>query len=402
MSKENRYKWTSFALLFMLVLDAGWRYFWEDPEILRYVKNGVEIVEYHSVEKWLPRYTLRLQEQLSISGSFRDSVFIPFGKLQDLMVDQNKNIFIVERNTSRIYKFSQTGKLLQLQPGRKGLGPGESMAPGPMFFQKGLFYWLSQSPQKIIALDLDLNFIKEMSLKPRTVFWIFRDRRNEPIFFLTLDLLAKKTTRNAYSKWLRAFHTYNSPFLPEIPYGLHVSNGGKRQGNTLVLDYTVPAFYVLAPDCTFWINNTIEYTIELRKMHNHFRTIKIDYPPIKLSDKEKNELKQKAMERNFVGILNQAGLRKKVINFPELHKQIASIDLLNEEIWVSLFASKSKSSQQIHVYDFNGRLIKLVLLEGFRFEQTNKKYIVDDMLYVIQSDDQNGYTTVKRYKMQFL
>ncbi len=372
----------------------------ENSKITRSYDDGVEIIQYHDIEDWLPRYQMELKEITAISGYYRDSLFFPFAELWDFLIDRESNFFILERNTCRVYKFSRAGKLLKTF-GHRGLGPGETTSPGPLFFSEGSFYLLSQAPQKLIRFDPDLNYLADISLEPHTVFWVFRDQNNEANFFLTLDLLKTPAKRNSKSHWLRAYHTFNSPeFRRDTLATNRYHVGGEKQGNTIILDYTVPARFLMAADSTFWINQTVAYRIHLKNKHKPDKIIVIEYPLSELSEREKKELKEKALSRNFGSILAQAGLKKKVRNFPEYQQQITAIDQLNEEIWVTVFSPADKENQEIHVYDLQGTLKKLISTEDARFSTGRKKYARGDTLYMIETGE-NGDTAVKCYTMNF-
>ncbi len=255
----------------------------QSEQVIRTVEDGIEIIQYNNPEKWIPRFTLKLEEELVIAGYYED-VYVPFGKLTDVMVNQNGEIFIVEQNTSKVYKFSKQGEFIKTF-GRTGKGPGESIDPGSMFLYENNYCYLAQTPQKVIFFDQDLNYVDDLTLRPRTAAWIYRDQNNSPLFFYTMDSVVPENGNVLDRYFLSSWHTFNYPnFKRDTLSEYRSRNPGERQGNKYIMDYEAPAVSRFAPDSTFWINKSIEYKIELKNRFKGQRIIKIDYPLEKLTD----------------------------------------------------------------------------------------------------------------------
>ena len=105
----------------------------------REFRDGVEIIKYINIDAWIPKYELHLQEEFTISGYWENDEFVTFGDPADFMVDEEDNIYFVDRRISRIHRFSKNGDYIK-SAGREGKGPDESMAPGGIFqYQNHIF-----------------------------------------------------------------------------------------------------------------------------------------------------------------------------------------------------------------------------------------------------------------------
>lgn len=102
--------------------------------------------------------TFKQKTNLSIPRS-------PLGQKLKIVVGSNANYYVLDTDHHRILRFSATGELLR-QAG--GLGTGPLQFDNPVDFDSdGLALWiLDRQNQRLVRLDLALNYVEELSLAP--------------------------------------------------------------------------------------------------------------------------------------------------------------------------------------------------------------------------------------------
>jgi len=114
------------------------------PEVLRIV-NGAAPEQ--GVE------TITLQEMWRAGGADDEDVI--FGVVNQAMVDDDNNIYLLDTQLSEVKVFSPEGELINTL-GREGDGPGEFRNPGDMcFLPDGTLGVLQGFPGKVIKLNMD-------------------------------------------------------------------------------------------------------------------------------------------------------------------------------------------------------------------------------------------------------
>ncbi|MGD2245531.1 MAG: NHL repeat-containing protein [Candidatus Aminicenantes bacterium] len=122
-------------------------------------KNGIKIVK-NPAEPLYGEITLELEEDLNIGREDDDNYL--FYQPRNISIDDQKNIYILERGNHRIQKFSKDGQFLQTI-GKKGQGPGEFERPYSLFVDKNNAIYVSDRG-KIHFFDSTGEFAKTIPL----------------------------------------------------------------------------------------------------------------------------------------------------------------------------------------------------------------------------------------------
>ncbi len=89
---------------------------------------------------------------------------ILFSSIESVCEDAQKNVYVLDRMASKIYKFSPDGKLL-LSFGGKGQGPGEFQAPHDIFIAQNGHIIVSEDIAFVSVFNAEGQFIERISTK---------------------------------------------------------------------------------------------------------------------------------------------------------------------------------------------------------------------------------------------
>jgi hypothetical protein len=109
-----------------------------------------------------------VREQLCLGGDETEDYFFARPKID---VDNDGNIFVLDRQLRQIMKFDKTGALLRTFS-RAGEGPGEigSLASWMRVTRRGTVMLADYSNARLTEFDNDGNFMRDRKLKPLTSF----------------------------------------------------------------------------------------------------------------------------------------------------------------------------------------------------------------------------------------
>ncbi len=128
-------------------------------------QNGVKVVK-NPAEPVYGEILLDLEEDLSI-GREDDDNYVFYGGIS-IDVDDQGNIYVLERGNCRLQKFDLTGPYLQTI-GKKGQGPGEFESPSRLFLDKENNSYVSeQRKRKIHLFNSKGEFVKSILLSNTT------------------------------------------------------------------------------------------------------------------------------------------------------------------------------------------------------------------------------------------
>ena len=95
-----------------------------------------------------------------------EGVFL--GRVPSVSMDAQRNIYLVDRDSKKVWKFNEEGHFLSSYLEGEGKGPGEVLRPTQCFVdEEGSMYVLDGGQNKIIILDSEGNFVREQVLKMR-------------------------------------------------------------------------------------------------------------------------------------------------------------------------------------------------------------------------------------------
>lgn len=117
--------------------------------------NGVKVVNNPKIPVY-GELILDLEEDLSIGNDDDDNYM--FFRIGDIKVDNDGNIYVLERGNIRVQKFTQKGEYI-CTFGNKGQGPSEFMMPYQMIIDEinGMIY--VQDIRKVVVFDKVGNYL---------------------------------------------------------------------------------------------------------------------------------------------------------------------------------------------------------------------------------------------------
>ncbi len=86
-----------------------------------------------------------------------------FFLISDVTADEEGNLYVLDYKGCSLKKFSEEGRFLK-SFGRRGEGPGEFLRPSTLYYFHKKLYIYDRGKHKIIVLDKDLNFLKELKI----------------------------------------------------------------------------------------------------------------------------------------------------------------------------------------------------------------------------------------------
>ena len=341
-------------------------------------ENGVTIVK-NPKKPIYGEDVLSMKEDLTLGEKEgrEEYIFSGIHGIQYIDVDDNENIYILDDKVSNIRVFDKNGKHLKTI-GKIGQGPGEFQRPA---------YFIQVTPQKeIMVYDPPTRRFVLFSLEGEYLKQISDARiGGVPTEF-------KKNSRGNYVGCI-----LKGP--PAIELKMFDSN--LQPGLTIFLESEKPSpkgeLTVLRPHLYFALtrNDDIiwgfsdKYEIQVVDFKGELkRRIIKDYKPVKINEKEKEIIRER------YGRLATLGMRYK-LDFPKYFPPFNSMTVDEEgRIFVGTY-EKTKYDWEYHdVFDAEGRYIARVPLRAIPYVWKKNK------MYSIYRDEE-GYTYVKRFKIQW-
>jgi hypothetical protein len=313
---------------------------------------------------------LILEEELSI-GEFEGKEELMFQQIRYIAVDEQENIYILDRNAGDIKVFDKMGKYLRTI-GRKGQGPGEFILPGQVFIQdkKELLVY-DDGDRSFSYFTLDGDFIKSKNVSKAEALEAKINSKGD-FTFATMGY-SKETGNITYRLDL---------FDKEVDFIKRLSSipgTTDHRGRNLF-----PPLFSWAIDNNDNIVYGYQKEFELQIFNPEGKSVKRilkEHVPVKITEEEINE-------------------RKKDISFaaklyiPEFHPAFRAISTDEEgQIFVMTWEKTEGKNGFYHdTFDSKGRYIAKVAIKGIPRLWKNHK------LYTIEEDEE-GYQYIKRYKV---
>jgi len=354
------------------------------------VIDGVEYI--HNTETPLhPDKTVTFEEDFSISGEDKDGDIILFNPRISL-VDDNENIYFKETKDQVIKVFDSDGKFIRTI-GSKGNGPGEFQLILNLAITKdGKLLVTDQTARRTSFFDSSGQFLKSFQWLSRysscyliksssyLTAEIFTGDDRQSWFFLIIEVDFDGKKIRSYGKFT----------MPEIKI--------TRQGNG-----TSFMFVPFSPESIFagdqergllyhCLNN--KYIIEVYDTSGKlFRKIDRPYESIPLTSKDVKDYLEKYVN-------DPSGVLKKAFRDMEMPKvkNVVTKMLVDDEckLWIRT-SEKKKVEDKIltafDIFDSNGQYYARIWTEFTSFIFKKGK------LYRMDTDQETGYQTLKRYKV---
>ena len=367
------------------------------PESLavREVIDGVEYVRNIAEPKY-PDKTLSLEEELSIGGEDQEGNIVLF-EAGNVLVDDAENILIVDRRDFNIKVFDPEGKLIR-SIGKKGEGPGEFQRIGYLaFVPDGRLLVMDFQARRTSLFDKAGEFIsshqwtKQLSrlvLATNTSYFVqelVREEGEDP-------LAERKLAINEIDFDGNQVLSVGGFKLPEFKT---ISDGNIMFG--ISVPHSPRSVFAgdIGHQCIYHCM-TDKYLIEVfDSKGNIFRKIERPYDPLPYTSQDKDKFLATYRDRGNEG-------QKKMVegmDFPSV-KTITDRILVDDKgsLWVQTHEVKEDGDTKLASYEiFNsdGTYDAKVWLD------VRLDVIRNGKMYVHYSDEETGYTYIKRFKMNW-
>ncbi len=304
-------------------------------------------------------------EELPLEKAFSlNSEQVSLTSISSVLWIEEKGLFFFENKTGTLYFVDHAGQVKKVD--KRGQGPGEYTAISDMYWRKGKLYLLDAA-NKIILLDEDLNFTKEIKTPGR--FYHLLGVREGTYYLTELFFTEQDTSYLGVYKWkegekkpLKLFDLKNVTFKVKQPYGEAVIIAARGS--------------VALTEKGFVANSSHEYEITFY------------------------DLKGKSLRRlQFPGFKPSFGPPEPLVNFFNKHaKPFAIKKISKDDSKIAVFTNLWKGkNRRIDFFTEKGKYIASYLLP----EESSpiRDYIWISNSHLIVFDEKEGTLNVFRYKI---
>jgi hypothetical protein len=247
------------------------------------IKNNTKIVRNPSNSVY-GEITFELEEDLSIGREDDDNYL--FYDPRNIAVDEQGNIFILERGNCRIQKFDKNGNYLQTI-GKKGQGPGELERPYSLFLDKNNNIYVSDR-RKIHFFNHTGEFVKTVPLSDQVNdFWVSPEGN---IFGLITTRVERERTKFVVKM------NSEGKILENIAQFAEVSQVMRKSGNvvqtfSITHSYNPSLYLVFSNDYRIFYGDSSEYSFSRINLDGEVELIVQKEEPFhSISQKEKDKI----------------------------------------------------------------------------------------------------------------
>jgi hypothetical protein len=350
------------------------------------IKNHTKIVKNPS-DPVYGEILFELEKDLSI-GREDDDNYLFYGP-RNIVVDDQGNIFILERGNCRIQKFDKNGDYLQTI-GKKGQGPGEFESPYSLFLDKNNNISVSDR-RKIHFFNHKGEFIKTISLSDQVNdFWVSPEGN---VFGLITTRAERERTKIVVKM------NSEGKILENIAQFAEVTQVMRKSGNvvqTFSITHTYnPSLYVVfSNDYQIFYGDSSEYSFSRINLDGEVElTVKKEEAFHTISQKEKDKIYE-----GFSELMKQwpKGVVEEAVQFP-VHRPFFERILLDEKGRVFIKKVKPVLDETENVeFDIFNR-------EGYYLYKTilpfSPEVIKNGYFYDLSTSDESGEVKIIRYKI---
>jgi len=348
------------------------------------IKNETKIVKNPS-DPVYGEILFELEKDLSIGREDDDNYL--FYDPRNIAVDEQGNIFILERGNCRIQKFDKNGKYLQTI-GKKGQGPGEFERPYSLFLDQNNNIYVSDR-RKIHFFNHTGEFVKTIPLSDQVNdFWVSPEGN---IFGLITTRVERERTK------LVVKMNSEGKILDNIAQFAEVSQVMRKSGNvvqtfSITHTYNPSLYLVFSNDSQIFYGDSSEYSFSRINLDGEVELIvKKEEPFHAISQKEKDKIYD-----GFSELIKQwpAGVVEDAVQFP-VHRPFFDRILLDEKGRIFIKKAKPVLDETENVeFDIFNR-------EGYYLYSTNLPFspevIKKGHCYDLSTSDETGEVKIIRY-----
>lgn len=284
------------------------------------IKNNTKIVKNPS-DPVYGEILFELEKDLSIGREDDDNYL--FYDPRNIAVDEQGNVFILERGNCRIQKFDKNGKYLQTI-GKKGQGPGELERPYSLFLDQNNNIYVSDR-RKIHFFNHTGEFVKTVPLSDQVNdFWVSPEGN---IFGLITTRVERERTK------LVVKMNSEGKILENIAQFAEVTQVMRKSGNvvqtfSITHSYNPSLYLVFSNDSQIFYGDSSEYSFSRINLDGEVELIvKKEEPFHSISQKEKDKIYEGLSE-----LIKQwpEGVVEDAVQFP-VHRPFFDRILLDEK-----------------------------------------------------------------------
>ena len=341
-----------------------------------------------------------LKEELSI-GNEDDDDYI-FVKVRKLWVDDQDNIYVVDRGKYQVKVFDKHGTYIR-SFGRKGQGPGELLSPKDLIIdgKNKTIHILGYGNRKIVRYRFNGTFDSELKLK-----------KGGPLcFFMDSDrfYLVRYSFINNHGDWYYKIIKYNldGKILlqsEEFPYHRQNIVQYGRLTISTPLPFEPSAYFTCDSKGNLHFGFSDKYKITVfDTAFNKLKVIQKNDPElIKVSKEDKdnfiNELKEALKKK---GLPHSPVLKR--IKFPEYHPFFDDIWINNKDRILVQTPSKDDRAH-IDVFNKEGVYVEKMIInkpsDGISLDYVFWKPVFKDKYIYAVVEDKNGIPLIKKYRIK--
>ena len=327
---------------------------------------------------------LKLKPLFSLGGESDDPNQL-FGMVQQILVDEEHNTYLLDQQLHEIKVFDAKGEYLRTI-GRKGEGPGEFNNPNAMFFLPGSRIGVSQMmPGRIAVLDEQGQGLDDYPIPGEGGFVLVAQVESAADRVVMQETVGSFTSGKV--KNINRLLALDGSGKELLSYGEEVKemdvSGGRMRIN--MGDETFAREWAVGPQGrVFAVNERTDYKIQVYGLDGRIeRTIERDYEPLAFTDEEKAERK-KRMDEN-----SEAQGMDIDAELPDYKPDVQGLFVRpNGELWVRTSRSVGEDGGlgSFDVYDAQGHF----------------QYLVKPQLAYVDSEDGFVLTKDRFYRIKEL
>jgi hypothetical protein len=328
-------------------------------------ENGVTIVK-NPAEPMYADQILGLEKELIVggAGSGRE---VAFSSLEGVDIDEDENIFILSAKDAAVFVYDRSGKFMR-QFGRRGQGPGELLSPVAISIRADRVM-VSDLDRKISFFSLSGDFINSFSIGQYLLLTTSLDARGN-IYGLEAGMAGDNPAVKLlkFNQEMKLKGELASYLIPELQKGLDPFMGFP--------------FFQIGPSETIIFSRPYDYCFEYYDRNGKlFRQVRKAYKPVRITDEEKNEMKQSLPSHPDSRFAYHPGCGRFVCS---------------DEGWllVQTFEQSANGYYIFDVFDEQGRFLTRIPLPG------EPKIWKKGKLYC-REEDETGFQLLVRYSFKW-
>ena len=327
-------------------------------------ENGVTIIK-NPAKPMYTEQVLTLAKELTVGGAGTGGD-AAFSSLEGFDIDEDENIFILSAKDAAVFVYDRSGMFMR-KFGRRGQGPGELLTPAAISIRADRVM-ISDLARKISFFSLSGDFINSFSVGQYLLLGTSLDARGN-IYGLEAGMSGDNPAFKLlkFDQEMKLKGELARYLVPEPQKGLD--------------PFMSSPFFQIGPDNTVIFSRPESYIFEYYDDNGKLiRQVKKAYKPVRITDEEKNEMKQKLPSHQGSRFAYHPG---------------CGIFVCNDQGWllVQTFEKSAAGYYIFDVFDEQGRFLTRIPLPG------EPKIWKKSKLYC-REEDEAGFQLLIRYSLK--